>query len=133
VEQWIFMPPVHFSMRTVQRGTIIMFIAGGIVAGAFIVPPPMPGIPVMPIPVRSIIIGPVIVVLLDRSRGRDAGAPSARSPALIMPTSCPLATRTQQKHRNSIISKIMILIAFVVFSRKKFLPNGNNPDNLCRD
>lgn len=50
--QWIFMPPSHFSMVTVQRGTIIMFMAG-IPAGAFIAPVPMPGIPIVD---RSIII-----------------------------------------------------------------------------
>jgi len=56
-EQVIFIPPVHFSIFMVQRGTMSMF---GIIGAA--VPPigddAMPGIPMldMPIPVRSIIM-----------------------------------------------------------------------------
>jgi len=50
-----FMPPVHFSIFMVQRGTIIMFMPAGIVAPP-IMPVPMPGVPmpVMLIPARSI-------------------------------------------------------------------------------
>ena len=53
--QVIFMPPVHFSIFMVQRGTIIMFMPAGIVAPP-IIPVPMPGVPmpVMLIPARSI-------------------------------------------------------------------------------
>jgi hypothetical protein len=56
--QVIFMPPVHFSIAIVQRGTIIMFMPAGAVAAAPIIPVPMPmagaPIPVMLIPARSI-------------------------------------------------------------------------------
>jgi hypothetical protein len=62
--QVIFMPPAHFSILMVQRGTIIMFEPVGIEVGDPIAPevaPPMP----MPIPIivaRSIIIAPLMVV-----------------------------------------------------------------------
>ncbi len=69
VEQYIFMPPSHFSIRTMQRGTIIMFDVPGIIDGLVIAPPVIPGIPIpipgMPIPVRSIIIALFIGVLLS--------------------------------------------------------------------
>jgi len=55
--QVIFMPPLHFSILNVQRGTIIQFMEGGIagrVAGAGS-PIPAAGIPGIPIPIRSII------------------------------------------------------------------------------
>jgi hypothetical protein len=39
-EQVIFMPPVHFSIFILQRGTIIMFMAGALVG----ICAPMPGI-----------------------------------------------------------------------------------------
>src|SRR4051794_21017712 len=51
----IFIPPVHFSIFTVQRGTIIIFAVVGIEDGMPIVP-----MPVVPIPARSIIIALVI-------------------------------------------------------------------------
>jgi hypothetical protein len=58
--QIIFMPPVHFSMVILHRGTIIHCGAVGI-AAAVPIPPawpvPMPGIP---IPARSITIALVI-------------------------------------------------------------------------
>jgi hypothetical protein len=58
--QWqvIFMPPLHFSILKVQRGTIIQLPAAGIPAGAPIAGVPMPGMPIpcIPIPVRSIIM-----------------------------------------------------------------------------
>jgi hypothetical protein len=56
-EQVIFMPPVHFSIAIVHRGTIIIFVPPGIVAGAPNMPAPRPAgdIPATPIPVRSII------------------------------------------------------------------------------
>jgi hypothetical protein len=52
-EQTIFMPPVHFSIFTVQRGTI-MKLAVGMAVGAPI-GVPIAGIPIC-IPVRSIIM-----------------------------------------------------------------------------
>jgi hypothetical protein len=57
-EQVIFMPPVHFSILKVQRGTIIQLVEAGIPVGEPIVGVPMPGIvmPCIPIPVRSIIM-----------------------------------------------------------------------------
>jgi hypothetical protein len=56
-EQVIFMPPVHFSIFMVQRGTIIQFTAG-IPLGAPITGVPIAGMPIpcIPIPVRSIIM-----------------------------------------------------------------------------
>jgi len=59
-EQVIFMPPWHFSIFNVQRGTISQLGIGGMsVLGAVIPGIPIPGIP---IPVRSIIIALVISV-----------------------------------------------------------------------
>jgi hypothetical protein len=58
--QVIFIPPWHFSIFTVQRGTIIM---DGIICAPM--PPMGPGampMPGMPMPIRSIIIVPVMVV-----------------------------------------------------------------------
>ena len=55
--QVIFMPPLHFSILKVQRGTIIQFMDGGIagmVPGAAI-PIAGAGMPGIPIPIRSII------------------------------------------------------------------------------
>jgi hypothetical protein len=56
--QWNFIPPSHFSILTVQRGTITGPIAPGIADGAGIAPADIPGIaiPGIAIPVRSIII-----------------------------------------------------------------------------
>jgi hypothetical protein len=57
-EHTIFMPPAHFSILMVHRGTIIQLVVAGMPVGAPIVGPPMPGtlIPGIPIPVRSIIM-----------------------------------------------------------------------------
>jgi hypothetical protein len=56
--QVIFMPPGHFSIFIVQRGTIIMFMPAGIAVAPPIIPGPMAGapmpIPAMLIPARSI-------------------------------------------------------------------------------
>jgi hypothetical protein len=54
--QVIFMPPVHFSIFIVQRGTIIMFMPAGIGPVPPIIGVPMAGLPMagMPIPARSI-------------------------------------------------------------------------------
>ncbi len=52
--QVIFIPPSHFSNRTVQRGTIIICEAAGIVAPPVMAPMPMPAF--MPIAFRSTII-----------------------------------------------------------------------------
>jgi hypothetical protein len=54
-EQVSFMPPVHFSNFMVQRGTIIMFMAGGMPMVA-----PMPVGPMPVIAPRSIIMVLVI-------------------------------------------------------------------------
>jgi hypothetical protein len=63
--QVIFMPPVHFSILMVQRGTIIMFDPVGMVEGE-----PMAPVPVAPMlmPIRfarSIIMAVVIVIAPD--------------------------------------------------------------------
>jgi hypothetical protein len=59
--QVIFMPPVHFSILKVQRGTIIQLV--GIPVGLPIVGLPMPGIdmPCIPIPERSIIMLDIVL------------------------------------------------------------------------
>lgn len=60
--QVIFIPPAHFSIIILQRGTIIMFGAiGEAGVGMAAVPMLMPGIDI-PMPVRSIII--VLVIIL---------------------------------------------------------------------
>jgi hypothetical protein len=57
-EQVIFMPPVHFSIWKVQRGTMSQFMPAGILADCPTPGVAMPGatIPDIPIPVRSLII-----------------------------------------------------------------------------
>jgi hypothetical protein len=56
-EQVIFMPPLHFSIFKVHRGTIIQLATAGIPVGVPIIGVPIPGTPMpcIPIPVRSII------------------------------------------------------------------------------
>jgi hypothetical protein len=62
--QVIFMPPLTFSILTVQRGAIIIMPPAGI-ADPRPMPAPMPAMPGMPIRLdRSIIIAPVISDLL---------------------------------------------------------------------
>jgi hypothetical protein len=57
----IFIPPVHFSMVMVQRGTIIMFMPAEAAVGAPVIPAvaaiPMAG---MPIPARSVSIAVIV-------------------------------------------------------------------------
>jgi hypothetical protein len=53
--QVIFMPPVHFSILNVQRGTIIQFMDSGMEPGMVGVGMPWPLIPGIGIPIRSII------------------------------------------------------------------------------
>ena len=60
--QVIFMPPLHFSIFIVQRGTIIHCGVVGMVAVPPIAPVAMGPMPVMPMPLRSIIIAFVIAV-----------------------------------------------------------------------
>jgi len=57
-EQTIFIPPEHFSIFRVQRGTIIQFGATGIAVGAPGMGVPIPGtlIPCIAIPARSITV-----------------------------------------------------------------------------
>jgi hypothetical protein len=55
--QVIFIPPWHFSIFMVQRGTIIMFMAVGMPMAV-----PMPVAPAPIMPVRSIIIVLVMIV-----------------------------------------------------------------------
>jgi hypothetical protein len=55
-----FIPPAHFSILIVQRGTITMFgPMGDVIPGIPEPPIPMPGIPVVG---RSIIIVPVMII-----------------------------------------------------------------------
>jgi hypothetical protein len=81
-EHMIFMPPVHFSIFMVQRGTMSML---GIIDGA--VPPMADGvmlgmpIPGIPMPVRSIII----VFVIDQTPSGHASRPRpsvGRPPAM---------------------------------------------------
>src|SRR5262249_26138283 len=58
--------PVHFSTTIVQRGTITMFIAAGMVAVSPVIPVPLP---VMPIPARSIDLVSVAVAPRFRVTG----------------------------------------------------------------
>jgi hypothetical protein len=58
--QVTFIPPSHFSIFMVQRGTIIMFMPVGIVPVEPIVPGFIPAVPIPVIPIRSTII-PVII------------------------------------------------------------------------
>jgi hypothetical protein len=58
--QVIFMPPVHFSIVILHRGTIIHCGAAGIPAVVPIGPAPAVPIPGIPIPARSITIAVVI-------------------------------------------------------------------------
>jgi hypothetical protein len=53
--QVIFMPPVHFSILNVQRGTIIQLGVDGMLPGMVGVGMPWPVIPGIGIPIRSII------------------------------------------------------------------------------
>jgi hypothetical protein len=66
--QVIFMPPVHFSIFIVQRGTIIMFMPAGVVPAALIIPEPIPMAGV-PIPVRLIPARSISLVVIRRAPG----------------------------------------------------------------
>jgi hypothetical protein len=77
--QVIFIPPVHFSIFSVQRGTIIMFMVPGLIVGALMAPAPGDPIPGIPIPLRSIIIALVMEIHLIRRAGqRSFPGPSER-------------------------------------------------------
>jgi hypothetical protein len=56
-EHMIFIPPLHFSILTVQRGTMSQFMTCGIAVGVPVIGAPIPGIlmPCIAIPARSII------------------------------------------------------------------------------
>jgi hypothetical protein len=80
--QDVFMPPLHFSILMVQRGTIIMFDPAGMVEG---VPIDAALVPLMPIMVaRSIIIALAIVSasLLAELRAILPGPTSTAEPTL---------------------------------------------------
>jgi hypothetical protein len=101
----IFMPPSHFSIRTVHRGTIIMFIGVVMPEGPAIVPPAIPGaVPVIPNGPRSIIIAGFII----NSRSRSCNLMNRSSPPdLTRPIilEYPLFSSTLAlKSRNSMIS-----------------------------
>jgi len=65
----IFMPPLHFSILMVARGTIIQFVVVGIVPVVIGVPMPDAAMPV--IPPRSTIIVPVFMTHLLSVRSSD--------------------------------------------------------------
>ena len=78
--QVTFIPPSHFSMVMVQRGTIIMFMPAGIGPAEPIVPGVIPAVPIPVIPIRSTII-PVIIGdspfrLLETCHGRSHSRPN---------------------------------------------------------
>jgi hypothetical protein len=56
-EQTIFIPPLHFSILSMQRGTMSQFMTPGITVGVPVMGAPIPGIlmPCIAIPARSII------------------------------------------------------------------------------
>jgi hypothetical protein len=62
----IFMPPEHFSIFIVHRGTITMFVTPGVMAGLPRAPAADAPRPAMPIPLRSIIIALVMGTHLVR-------------------------------------------------------------------
>lgn len=65
-------PPVHFSILSVQRGTIIMLV--GVMPGEGIGVVPRPGIPIpgSPVPVRSI---KIVLDIVQNSFRRPASLP----------------------------------------------------------
>jgi hypothetical protein len=77
--QVIFMPPVHFSIFMVQRGSIRKFGAVGIPVGVPTAGDAIPGIPMpgIAMPVRSIIIAFAISSLpwIERRPARPSGVP----------------------------------------------------------
>lgn len=81
--QLIFIPPGHFSILIVQRGTIIMFMPVGIVEGLPIMPVFMPGMPVVGavIPIRSIM---AVIIVFASFPVRIADS-EARHRALLCP------------------------------------------------
>jgi hypothetical protein len=79
-EQMIFMPPVHFSIFMVQRGTIKKLGAVGMPDGEPIVEGAIPGMPIpgIAMPVRSIIIAFAIgpsSLWIERRPARPSGVP----------------------------------------------------------
>jgi hypothetical protein len=81
----IFIPPAHFSIFMVQRGTMDQFTAGmglGPIVEAPNIGRPVPG---MPIPARSIIIAPVMSITPMFGPASLAGLPGNSADR----TSCP--------------------------------------------
>ena len=58
--QVIFIPPSHFSIVIVQRGTMAHWAAGGVIGAAMPWPIPIPMFMPIAIPLRSIIVAPFI-------------------------------------------------------------------------
>lgn len=117
VLQTIFMPPVHFSMVTLHRGTIIMFIPVDAVDGMPIVPIPWP---VMPIPGLSIITALVMLstpeLLGWQSEVRLA---SSRPLAVIIQTKHRFASSFYMKrHPDTMITKNMSTINLLIITAR---------------
>jgi len=93
----IFMPPVHFSIVMVQRGTIIICGVVGMVAIPPIVPAIMGFMPVI-MPDRSIIIAVVIALPPSGNLRRWRKAPECLP--CVLPLSGP-NPRMQEKNKNS--------------------------------
>jgi hypothetical protein len=116
--QVIFMPPAHFSILMVQRGTIIMFGEVGVVEGEPIVP-----MPVVPMPirfVRSIIIAPFIGFLprVDGS-SRTAVAASTRGPNIDqLPSEVKKRSRKYVNSNMTLLPKILIIPGRVRMGRR---------------
>ena len=102
-EQVIFIPPWTFSNIILQRGTIIMVGAAGAVPIPGMAVVPIPGMPMpgIAIPVRSIIIVPVIILtpwVTKLPNERSNGLGRRTSPALPEKTrqiDCPRLSRSQ--------------------------------------
>jgi hypothetical protein len=103
VVQVIFMPPGHFSIFTVQRGTIIRFMPPGVIVGAFTVPAPGVVIPAIPIPVRSIIMAFVMETHLIPSKVSDPRRAHPSNPlrTTIMTSTSPISISESRKSRES--------------------------------
>jgi len=85
-QQVIFIPPLHFSIVILQRGTIIHCGAAGIVPVPLIAPKPMVPIPIpgMPMPARSIIMVLIIAFSPHMVTRRLESTPSAVQIDLII-------------------------------------------------
>ena len=115
--QTIFMPPLHFSKVIVQRGTIIMFVPAGAVAGVPIIPPaPAMVTPGMPIPGRSIIIAVVILSSFLKYRVLVGSSPLAGTRIVLSPATSFKAYH-QKIYEKRIVTKLIMIGMLVMIDR----------------